>query len=107
MWDQLQERAKTTHTNGNLAGSMSYTAVKESTSSAVGSEDEGSVFDVTIDGFERLRGRAEGLIIQAMKYAFPSEFRQYLTKPQWTTVDDSMNSKYEDMDMLFYEAKVK
>lgn len=95
MWDQLQGRAKVTHVDGNFAGSLSFTAVKDSTSTAVGSENEGSVFDVTIAGFESLRDRAEALIIQAIKYAFPAAFRQYLTRPQWTTVDDdSFSSAY-------------
>jgi len=67
---------------------MTYTEVKDVTSDAVGSQDTGSVFDVTIHGFERIRDKAESLIIQAIKYDFPTSFKQYLTKPQWTTIGD-------------------
>ncbi|KAF4630599.1 hypothetical protein G7Y89_g7538 [Cudoniella acicularis] len=88
LWDQLQDRAKVTDVEDNLAGSMTYTEVKDSTSVAVGSKDEGSVFDVTIDGYERLKKRAESLIQQAISYAFPGQFKQYFSKPQWTTVGD-------------------
>jgi hypothetical protein len=67
---------------------MTYNEVKDCTSDAVGSEEEGSVFDVTILGFENIRKRSESLLIQAIKYNFPASFRQYLTKPQWTTIAD-------------------
>ena len=89
LWEDLQNRAKVADFEDNLAGSMTYNEVKECTSDAVGSEAEGSVFDVTIDGFEQIRNKAESLIIQAIKYAFPTAFRQYLSHPQWTTIGDA------------------
>jgi hypothetical protein len=67
---------------------MSYTEVKDSTSSAVGSEAEGSVFDVTITGYGRLRTRAEDFMIQAIKSNHSISFRHYFTRAQWTTVGD-------------------
>jgi hypothetical protein len=67
---------------------MTHNEVKDCTSDAVGSEEEGSVFDVTILGFEKVRKRSESLLIQAIKYDFPATFRQYLTKPQWQTIAD-------------------
>jgi hypothetical protein len=67
---------------------MSFTEVKDSTSTAVGSEDEGSVFDVTIAGYSRLRSRAEDLLIGSLKHSFPVSLRYYLSKAQWTTVGD-------------------
>lgn len=67
---------------------MSYNEVRDCTSEAVGSESEGSVFDVTIQSYERLTKRAENLIIQAIKYNFPTWFRAYLSKPGWATVGD-------------------
>lgn len=88
MWDQLQNRAKITDTSENLAGDMSYKEVKGATSEAVGSDDEGSVWDVTISGFHGLRDRTEALIIQAVKLSLPASFRSYFSKPQWTTVGD-------------------
>ena len=62
--------------------------VKDSTSAAVGSESAGSVFDVTIDGYGRLRARAEDFTIQALKGNLSSSMRHYLTRAQWTTVGD-------------------
>ncbi|TAQ87617.1 hypothetical protein B7494_g4067 [Chlorociboria aeruginascens] len=88
LWDQLQGRAKVLSVGDNLAGPLSYAEVKDCTSDAVGSGEEGSVFDVTIKGFTAIRNRAEEYIIQAIKSALPASFRSYLTKPQWTTVGD-------------------
>jgi hypothetical protein len=67
---------------------MSYNEVKDCTSNAVGSEEEGSVFDHIIEIYTKLRQRSESLIIQAVKYSFPATFRQYITKPQWTTIGE-------------------
>jgi hypothetical protein len=55
----------------------------------VGSESEGSVFDVAIANYGRLlRKRAEDFIIQALKSDLSSLLRCYFTKAQWTTVGD-------------------
>ena len=67
---------------------MSYADVKDSTSNAVGSETEGSVFDVTIAGYGRLRTRAEDFMTQAIKYNHSASFRHYFTRAQWTNVGD-------------------
>jgi hypothetical protein len=67
---------------------MSYTDVKETTSTAVGSESEGSVFDVTIDGYKRLRTRAEDFMVLALKGNLSNSMRHYLTRAQWATVGD-------------------
>jgi hypothetical protein len=90
LWDELQSRAKTTDINDNLAGTMSYTEVKDSTSTAVGSDAEGSVFDVTIAGFGHLRNRAEDFVLQALNYDFSGSFKHYFTRSQWTTVGDEV-----------------
>lgn len=68
---------------------MSYTVVKESTSDAVGSEIEGSVFDKTIQNYEQLRKSAESNIAQALKYGFGASFKLYISRPQWSSVDDT------------------
>lgn len=94
MWEELQQRAKTTSVDENLAGQMTYAVVKESTSTAVGSDTEGSVFDTTIEGFSRLQNRALDFLMQAPKYSFPQIFRQYLSTPQWTTVGDEVLSSH-------------
>lgn len=62
--------------------------VIECTSKAVGSESDGSLFDTTLEAFERQRRRAESLITQAVKYDLPHIFRPYFTKSQWTTVGE-------------------
>ena len=95
MWEELQQRAKAISAEDNLAGQMTYAAVKESTSTAMGSGAEGSVFDTTIAGFTRLQSRALDFLMQAPKSSFPQNFKQYLTTPQWTTVgDDPSNSHF-------------
>lgn len=70
---------------------MTYTEVKDVTSQSVGSDSEGSLFDVTIDNYEHIRDKAESLIEQAIKYSFPTTFKQYVTKAQWTTIGDVPN----------------
>jgi RAD50-interacting protein 1 len=88
LWDELQRRARKTDIEDNLAGPMSYADVKSSTSVSVGSEEDGALFDETITAFKKRRDHAEGLMAEAIKYAFPSSFRPYFNKPQWLTVDD-------------------
>jgi len=74
---------------------MTYTEVKDCTSEAVGSQDEGSVFDVTIKDFGNLKKKAEALIVNALKYKFPANFSQYLSKPEWQTIDSApLSSKF-------------
>lgn len=89
IWNHLQDRAKVTRVEDNLVGNMTYTEVKDCTSEAVGSLEEGSVFDVAINDFEKLRNKAENLIGGALKYKFPANFSQYLSKPEWQTIDDA------------------
>lgn len=67
---------------------MTYTEVKDVTSNAVGSDSEGSLFDVTIENYERIRDKAANLIEQAIRYSFPTTFKQYLSKPQWATIGE-------------------
>jgi hypothetical protein len=89
LWDHLQDRATVTPVEDNLVGNMTYAEVKDCTSEAVGSRDEGSVFDVAINDFQNLRNKAEKLITGALKYKFPANLSQYLSKPEWQTIDDA------------------
>lgn len=84
----MQKRAKKVDVEGNLAGPMSYNNVKNSTSSSVGSDEDGGLFDETISAFLKRRDHAENLMIDAIKYGFSSALRPYFNKPQWLTVDD-------------------
>ena len=92
LFAELQRRAQSISVDDNIAGQMSYADVKEATSNAVGSDDEGSVFDMTIENFTRLQSRALELLIQALKYQFPQNFKPYLTTPLWTTVGDEVTT---------------
>lgn len=67
---------------------MTYAEVKDVTSTAVGSEDDGSLFDVTIANYVDIRDKAEAAIVQAIRSSFPVIFRQYINKAQWTTIGD-------------------
>jgi hypothetical protein len=73
---------------------MSHADVKSSTSASMGSDEDGALFDETIIAFKKRRDHAEGLIVETLKYGFPSALRPYFNKPQWLTVDDdSENGK--------------
>ncbi|KAG9231031.1 RINT-1 family protein-like protein [Amylocarpus encephaloides] len=97
LWNQIQDRAKTTGHDDILAGTITLGGIKRSTSRIIGSQDEGSVFDVSIMNFEHLRKQTEDLLTQAIQYAFPSTFNQYFTKPQWTTVGDELVPNPSDL----------
>lgn len=52
----------------------------------------GSVFDVSIAGFDKLRLESIELVVQFFTYSFPTLFQPYISQAQWTTigeVDDS------------------
>lgn len=83
MWAELQKRARKRDAEDNLAGSMSYQDVKDSTSSAVGSDKDGAVFDETTEAYIRLRSEAERLITEDIVSSVPKLFRNYTQKPAW------------------------
>lgn len=90
-----------TRVEDNLVGNMTYAEVKDCTSQAVGSQDEGSVFDVTIKDFGNLRNKAEALIVNALKYKFPANFSPYLSRPEWQTIDSApLSSKFITWNIL-------
>ncbi|KAI1003425.1 hypothetical protein K3495_g4775 [Podosphaera aphanis] len=88
LYDQLQSRMTPNDLTTKVAGNMTADEVKECTSRSVGSTDDGSLFDLTIEGFERLRNNAESLIAQAIEYELPSNFRPYLINSEWVTIYD-------------------
>lgn len=89
LWCELQRRAKKVGIDDDLADQMSYEDVKSSTSTAVGSEEEGGLFDETIASYVLRRDHAERLISEALKYAITPALRPYIQKPNWLTVDNS------------------
>jgi len=80
---------------------LSYAVVKECTSSAVGSTDDASVWDETQEGYGRLKGKAEDLLLQTLKYTWPTILKPYFHKAQWMTVgteDDSTPTITPELD---------
>ena len=102
LWDQLQDKARVTNTEIHLAGPMSFADIKDVTSASVGSEgDGGALFDETVMAYKRLQKKAEHLIVESIKDAFPTTLRPYLTKPQWVTVgDEPISGEREPLDLL-------
>lgn len=89
MWERLQDRAKTSGNQENLAGGMSYEEVKDHTSSAVGSDRDGGVlFDETIAAFNQRKSRAREFLGEALVESHYKAFRAYVHKAQWTTITD-------------------
>lgn len=93
LWNELQARAKKAGIEDNLAEQMSYEDVKSSTSAAVGSEEEGGLFDETMRSYRYRRDHAERLMIESIKYALTPSLRAYINKPNWLTVDNSDTGK--------------
>ncbi|KAI9731424.1 MAG: hypothetical protein M1818_007814 [Claussenomyces sp. TS43310] len=87
LWTELQTRARKTDVDDNLAGPMSFTDVRNSTSASVGSEEDGGLFDETTAAFRKRRDHAERLMVEALKHGWPNALRPYFHKPQWLTVD--------------------
>jgi hypothetical protein len=68
---------------------LSYDHVKDRTSSAVGSEEEGGIlFDETIAAYSARRKRAEEFLSEALIETHRKTFRAYIQRPQWTTIAD-------------------
>ncbi len=66
---------------------MSYDQVRDRTSSAVGSEDDGGMlFDETIAAYSLRRKAAQEFLASAMTESHHKAFRPYLQRPQWTTI---------------------
>ena len=88
----------------DLVGPMSYIDVKKSTSTSLGSDEEGSVFDETISAYKKRRDHSERLMVEAIKYAFPSTLRPYFNKPQWLTVDEEADTGWFNSEAECVEA---
>lgn len=86
LWNVLQNKAQGLEDDDNLAGPMTSEEVKGVTSSAVGSLDDGAVFDETSNAYKRLRLDAERLLIQDFKDNLPRWFKNYTSKPEWMII---------------------
>jgi len=68
---------------------MSYDQVKDVTSSAVGSEEDGGVlFDETIEAYSMRRKTAQEFLINAVVDSHRKAFRPYLQRAKWTTINE-------------------
>jgi hypothetical protein len=106
LWEELQKKAKKTDLEDNLAGPMSYTDVKNSTSASVGSDEDGGVFDETSTAFQKRRDHSELLMVEAIKYAFPGTLRPYFNKPQWLTVDEEADTGWFTSKLVIFTSNV-
>jgi hypothetical protein len=89
LWEQLQARAKKSEDQSNLAGGMSYEQVKDRTSSAVGTEEDGDggiLFDETIAAYSARRKAAQEFLVGAVVESHQKAFKPYLQRAQWTTI---------------------
>lgn len=93
LYFQLDERAQGVHPDSAIAGPITCSQLKLSTSLKLGT-GEGTIFDTTIQSFKKIRSNAGDLLQRAIRYPFPTAFRAYLTQAQWTTVgQDSQSCK--------------
>jgi RAD50-interacting protein 1 len=93
LWDQLQTRAKQAEGQNNLAGGMTYDHVKDRTSAAVGSEEDGGVlFDETISAYNMRKKASQGFLVSALTDSHTKAFRPYLQRVQWTTIVDDIST---------------
>lgn len=88
IYDELQTRVASVDSTTRFASNIAASEVIKCMSKSVVSESDGSLFDTTIEAYERQRDKAESLITQAIKYDLPQLFRPYLTKSQWTIVGE-------------------
>ncbi|ESZ96772.1 hypothetical protein SBOR_2842 [Sclerotinia borealis F-4128] len=93
LYSKLDERAQGVHPDSAIAGPITCSQLKLSTSLKLGT-GEGSIFDTTIHGFQKIRDNAGDLLQQAIRYTFPVAFRPYLTQAQWTTIGQDPQSTY-------------
>jgi hypothetical protein len=77
--------------HSDFVGLMSFNEVKDATSDSLGtdSDEAGSIFDKLIASYKKeLLEPVTELLIDAFKYNFPTIFRPYISRAQWTTVGD-------------------
>lgn len=89
LWDELQTRAANRSSGANFSGNMSYGDVKGKTSSSVGEEGDGGLFDETISAYSMRRKGALDLLVRALDAAHSRALRGYVNRAQWTTIGDA------------------
>ena len=87
LWDELQYRAREKGQHGkNIAGSMSVTEVAERTSSNVGTEESGALFDETASAYRHLRVRTEEVMQENLSYDIRESLRPYGRLGTWSSI---------------------
>ncbi|KAF2758217.1 RINT-1 family protein [Pseudovirgaria hyperparasitica] len=90
LWEELQDRARNSASLGKTTAAMSVTDVAEKTSSTVGSDGEGgALFDETASAYQRLRVRAEKIIVETLNHAVSLALRPYTRINPWSTLPAS------------------
>ena len=89
MWEELQTHDARRKSGDNITASMSYEEVKDRVSSAAGGDDEGALFDETVNAYNSRRESAEGLLVAALADSHAKAFRAYLHHVQWTTIGET------------------
>ena len=75
LWDELQARAAKRSSGASFTGNMSYDDVKGRTSSSVGIEEDGGLFDETISAYSMRRKVAHDLLVRAFDAAHSKALR--------------------------------
>lgn len=68
---------------------MSYDDVRGRTSSSVGVEEDGGLFDETIAAYSMRCKSAQELLVRALDAEHSKSLRSYVSRVQWTTIGDS------------------
>lgn len=89
LWDELQSRAAKRSSGVSFTGTMTYDDVRGRTSSSVGAEEDGGLFDETISAYGMRRKAAQDLLVRALDGAHSKALRGYVNRVQWTTIGDS------------------
>ncbi|ORY67230.1 TIP-1 family-domain-containing protein [Pseudomassariella vexata] len=89
LWEELKDRAKQADDQTNLVGGMSYDHVRDHTSSDIGSDGDGTIFDETIKFYSKRRDSARAFLVAALIESNQTAFRPYLSRPQWSLVNNN------------------
>ncbi|KAK8091643.1 hypothetical protein PG997_002004 [Apiospora hydei] len=98
LWEDLKGRAKQADNDQqtNLVGGMSYDHVKGRTSSEIGSEGDGSIFDETIKFYSKRRESAQKFLKEALVESHQTAFRPIVSSE--ASVDPSQLAVTAELD---------
>ncbi|KAM3417721.1 hypothetical protein BST61_g5955 [Cercospora zeina] len=94
LWDEMNNRHKSTETANDRLGSWSE--LQQKTSSALGAENEGglegALFDETASSYHRLRARSENVLVDTLKYDVQQALKPYSAINTWASLSSSTSS---------------